>query len=179
MMQFNLLPHRILQRCRRFQYFLCTLLLSMLLGGALSGIGWHAIRAQQQRQQLRNDWLRQSSSALNTEIEHGLRLRLKIEALSASIAEIENWRHRRMRPVEILGMLAAHMPSETYLQKMRLQDRTITLDGVATSNRAVADFLQKLNGQTNRIASAQLLETRAEARPAGGSLSFSIALSLR
>jgi type IV pilus assembly protein PilN len=179
MMQFNLLPFRLQQRRRRLQYFFCALLLSMLLGSALSGIGWHAIRARQQSQQMRNDWLRKSASALEGEIKHGARLRANIDTLSAAIGNIENWRRRRNRPTDMLATLAAQMPPEAYLQKMRQQDQAITLAGIATSNRAVTEFLQNLNEQADHIASAQLLETRAENRSDSGSLSFSIALDLR
>jgi type IV pilus assembly protein PilN len=179
MMQFNLLPFRAQQRRRRLQSFFCALLLSMLLGGALSGIGWRAIRARQQFQQMRNDWLRQSASALEWEIKHGARLRVNIDALLADIGNIENWRRLRNRPTDMLATLATQMPPEAYLQKMRQQDHKITLDGIATSNRAVTEFLQNLNEQAGHIASAQLLETRAKNRSDGGPLSFSIALDLR
>jgi Tfp pilus assembly protein PilN len=79
----------------------------------------------------------------------------------------------------MLVTLAAQIPPDVTLQKMRQQENKITLDGIATSNRAVTQLLQNLNRQADDIASAQLLETRADSRPDGRSLAFSVALTLR
>ena len=179
MMQFNLLPYRAQQRRRRRQHFYCMLLLAALFGGALTGIGWYGIGRQQQAQQTRNQLLLQMSSRLGAEIKHAAALQHQIDALAAGIGKIETWQRQRGRTNAFLTTLAAHIPSEAYLQKMTQQDQKITLDGYATSNLAVAELLQNLNTQSDDIASAQLLETRAAHRHGAQALAFSVALTLR
>jgi type IV pilus assembly protein PilN len=179
MMQFNLLPYRQHQRSRRRQYFYGMLLLSMLLGCALSGIGWRAIVVQQQTQQMRNRWLQQSTARLNAEIKHAAALQSQTDALLADIGKIESWQRQRDRTARMLATLATHIPADAYLQKIRQQGPEITIAGLAASNRAATELLQNLNAQTANIASAQLLETRADSRPDGRSIGFSIALTLR
>ena len=178
MMQFNLLPHRAQQRRRRLQYFAGVLLLSMLLGGAASGFGWRAIVVSQQAQQKRNDLLRQSIGRLEAEINDAANLKLKTDALLADIAKIEYWQHQRTRTAALMTILATQVPPAVYLQKIRQQDNKITLDGMATSNRTVTELLQGLASRTGDIASAQLLETRAENRAENGALAFSLAFSI-
>jgi type IV pilus assembly protein PilN len=172
MMQFNLLPYRAQQRRRHRQHFYCMLLLAALLGGALTGIGWYGVGRQQQAQQTRNQLLQQMSSRLGAEIKHAAALQHQIDALAAGIGKIETWQRQRGRTTSFLTILAAQIPSAQ-------QDQKITLDGYATSNLAVAELLQNLNAQSDDIASAQLLETRAAHRHGAQALAFSVALTLR
>jgi type IV pilus assembly protein PilN len=179
MMQFNLLPYRVKQHRRRRQFFFGVLLLSALLGCALSGIGWHAIGVRQQLQLTRNRWLQHASDLLEADIKRAAVLQLQTDALQAEIGKIKNRQRQRDRTARMLITLAAQIPPDVTLQKMRQQENKITLDGIATSNRAVTQLLQNLNRQADDIASAQLLETRADSRPDGRSLAFSVALTLR
>jgi type IV pilus assembly protein PilN len=179
MMQFNLLPYRVLQQHRRRQFFFGALLLSALLGSALAGIGWHAIGTRQQVQLTRNRWLQHSSDRLEADIKQAAVLQLQIDAVQADIGKIKTRQRQRDRTSQMLATLAAQIPPDVTLHKMRQQDSKITLDGVAASNRAVTQLLQNLNAQADDIASAQLLETRANSRPDGQSLAFSVALTLR
>ncbi|RXZ33914.1 hypothetical protein D9O50_12590 [Oxalobacteraceae bacterium CAVE-383] len=179
MMQFNLLPYRARQRHRRRLHFCAALLLAMLLGAAAAGIGWHAVHVRRQMQSMRNDALRQAAIRLEKDIAQGANLQSKTGAVLADIEKIESWQRRRNRGADVLATLAAHIPPDAYLRKMQQQDGKVTLDGVAGSNRTVTALLQNLSAQTTSIASAQLLETRAENRRDGGSLAFGIVLTLR
>ena len=179
MMEFNLLPHRAQQRQRRRHRFYSMLLLAALLGAAFAGVGLYAIDRQQQRQQARNRWLQHAHDRLDTEIKRAVTLQQEIDGLVARTKHIEMLQRQRGRTARLLSTLAAQVPQDTYLQKMTQHDRKITLDGYATSNKAVTEFLQNLNAQADSIESAQLLETRAASSNDAEQLAFSVALTLR
>jgi type IV pilus assembly protein PilN len=179
MMAFNLLPYRAQQRRRRLQRFRGVLLLAALLGGVFTATGLYAIDRRQQRQQSRNDWLQHARQELDAQIRRSAALQREIDALATRAGKIEMLRHRRGRTPHFLSTLAAHIPPGAYLQKMTQHDGKIMLDGYAASNQTVAELLQNLNAQTDSIASAQLLETRAENRQGPQQLAFSVALTLR
>jgi type IV pilus assembly protein PilN len=179
MMQFNLLPHRAQQQWRRRQSLYGLVLLAALLGCALTGSSWYAIGLQQQVQQTRNQWLQQSAAQLSAEIKYAAVLQLQIDTLAADAEKIETWRYRRDRLTRFLTMLSTQTPAGIYLQKVRQQAQKITLDGYAGSNQEVTELLQNLNAQSDDIASAQLLETRAANQRSGPALAFSVALTLR
>lgn len=78
----------------------------------------------------------------------------------------------------MLGTLATKIPTGSYLKKIHEQDGKVKIDGFAASNPVVTELLQNLNRQTDRISSAQLLETRAEDR-SESHVEFSITMTLR
>ena len=178
MMTFNLLPYRAkLRRRRRLQFF-AALMFAMLLGCATSGIGWHAVGSRQKIQQTRNEWLRQASVRTEREIKQGARLQSETDAVMHDIAKIEKWRNQRDGATSMLATLATQIPPEAHLKKIYKQDGKVKIDGFAASNPVVTELLQDLNRQTDRISSAQLLETHAENRAESG-VAFSIAMTLR
>ncbi|MDB5777443.1 MAG: fimbrial protein [Herbaspirillum sp.] len=178
MMQFNLLPHRAQRRRRQRQRFLGMLALTALLGAALTGIGLYASDRQRQVQQARNDWLQHAQDALDAEIRHAITLQQETEALLAAGRKIESLRHDGGRATRLLAALAAGVPPDAYLRKMTQQHQRIALDGYAASNQTVAELLRSLSGGAG-IASAQLIETRAENGGAAEALAFSVALTLK
>lgn len=161
MLLINLLPHREAARRRRRQAFRNAMLLSVLAGllvaGALDGLLWMRLQAQQAS----NAVLRSEIQALDARIKAGTQLERELASLRARQAAVQELQAQRHLPVRLLGELTRLLPDGVYLTALRQDGMAVTVQGVAQSNERVSELLGQLAEGSPWFARPELQEAVA------------------
>ncbi|MBC5764840.1 PilN domain-containing protein [Ramlibacter albus] len=158
MILINLLPHREAARKRRRELFFITLGISGLIGGLIAGgiFLWYA--AQISTQQNRNQVLATEIKRLEGQIKDIATLQEEIAALRARQQAVEDLQSDRNLPVHLLNDLVRLLPDGVYIQSLRQEGQTVTLQGSAQSNERVSELLRNLGTGSQWLTKPDLVE---------------------
>nr|WP_222622439.1 PilN domain-containing protein [Ramlibacter albus] len=153
-----MLPHREAARKRRRELFFITLGISGLIGGLIAGgiFLWYA--AQISTQQNRNQVLATEIKRLEGQIKDIATLQEEIAALRARQQAVEDLQSDRNLPVHLLNDLVRLLPDGVYIQSLRQEGQTVTLQGSAQSNERVSELLRNLGTGSQWLTKPDLVE---------------------
>jgi type IV pilus assembly protein PilN len=161
MILINLLPHREEKRRRRKQAFYAGVVASILVGGAISVMGYLVLLEMGSAQQSRNAFLETEIRKLDTQIKDIASLRSEIDGLKARQKVVEDFQIDRNMPVNLLNELVAQTPEGVYLSTIRQDGQGITINGLAQTNERVSEFLRNTAYKSTWLERPELVVIRA------------------
>lgn len=167
MILINLLPHREAARKLRRESFFAALGASAVLGVLFSGFVYLWYQGQISSQQGRNLVLQNEVKRLEIQIKDIATLQRDISALKARQQAVEDLQADRNLPVHLLIELVKQLPSGVYINNLKQDNQTVTLQGVAQSNERVSEMLRNLLNNSPWLAKPDLVEIVAGTVPIG------------
>lgn len=145
MIQVNLLPVRAQKRKENVRQFISVYILSIALLLSVMAYFWISLHNQIQRLERRDTQLR---TEVNQYVKYDKmlkELKQKKEIIDKKRAIIKDLQNDRDRVVRILAVLGVELPTDKiWFEKLSLSGNNITLNGVALSNEAIAEFMRNL-----------------------------------
>lgn len=158
MILINLLPHREAARKARREAFYAALGLSAIVGLVVSGLIYLWYQGQISAQQSRNMVLQNEIKRLEVQIKDIATLQAEITALKARQQAVEDLQADRNLPVHLLNELVKQLPSGVYINNLRQENQTVTMQGVAQSNERVSELLRNLLNNSPWLSRPELVE---------------------
>lgn len=158
MILINLLPHREAARKRRKEAFFAALGASAAFGLLIAGGVYLWYQAQISAQQERNTVLQTEIKRLEVQIKDIATLQAEITALRARQQAVEDLQADRNLPVHLLNELVKQLPSGVYVNSLKQENQTVTLQGVAQSNERVSELLRNLLNNSPWLSRPDLVE---------------------
>lgn len=158
MILINLLPHREAARERRRNVFNASLGASVLLGALICGGVYFWFQSQIAHQQDRNLYLQTEIKKLDEKIKEIASIESEITALRARQKAVEDLQADRNLPVHLLNELSKQLPDGVYLNKVKQEGQSVTIQGIAQSNERVSELLRNLAANTPWLSKPELVE---------------------
>jgi len=117
--------------------------------------------------------LRSDIQALNVKVKQVGDLQTKIKDLKGKNKIIEDLNKKKSGPVLVMESLSTATPASLWLTDMRESGGNLTMNGVATDNQTVADFMRALTA-SKYFSTVELIETTQGAGPTASLKKFSI-----
>ena len=173
MIRINLLPFKELQAevTRRRQ---------LSIGGAVLGsaalvlISIHLIQSHRlSSMESELAGLRADLQTLNVKIKEVGDLQTKIKDLRGKNKIIDDLNKKKTGPVLVMESLANATPTTLWLTELREAAGSLTLNGLATDNKSIADFITSLEASKN-FKSVELIESTQGVGPTASFKKFAI-----
>ena len=161
MILINLLPHREATRKRRRETFYASLGAAALLAGLIAGAAYVWYQAQISGQQSKTNYLQTEIKKLESEIKEISTLQAEITALRARQQAVEDLQGDRNLPVLLLNELVRQLPDGVYIQSVKQENQSVTLQGTAQSNERVSELLRNLGNNSPWLVKPELVEITA------------------
>ena len=158
MILINLLPHREAARKRRKEAFFATLGAAALLGGLICGAVYVWYQAQISGQQSKNTFLQSEIKKLELQIKDVATLQAEIAALRARQQAVEDLQSDRNMPVHLLNELVKQLPDGVYVNVLKQEGTSLSMQGVAQSNERVSELLRNLANNSVWLTRPELVE---------------------
>ena len=165
MILINLLPHRELRRKQRKQAFFVGLLDAVVVGVAISAMGFVGLQQMTAAQLDRNTYLSAEIKRLEGQIKDIADLKTEIDALKARQKAVEDLQVNRNVPVHLLDELVRQTPEGIYLTSIKQGDNNVVVSGVAQTNERVSEFLRNTANNSQWLDKPDLVEIKAVALP--------------
>ena len=162
MILINLLPHREAARKRQRESFYAALGAAAVVGALLSTATYLWYQGQISDQQSSNSVLQNENQRLDAQIKDIATLQSEITALRARQQAVEDLQADRNLPVHLLNELVKQLPSGVYINSLKQDNQTITLQGVAQSNERVSELLRNLSVSSAWLSKPDLVEIVAD-----------------
>lgn len=156
----NLLPHREQKRAQQQKALVAMLASSALVGLALVVAGHLLISGMQDRQERRNEFLKQEITKLDAQIKEIAQLKEKTNALLARKQVVETLQVNRTEMVHLFDELAREMPDGMYLKSVKQDGDKLTLTGYAQSSARVSTLMRNIES-SKWLSSPRLIEVQA------------------
>lgn len=158
MIRINLLPVREIEARagRKYEALVGGVCLGLAFIAAAGVYGyqtWQLSSLEADLTELQNDVQR-----LSPAVKEVAELQKSVSALKEKNKVIGDLNKRRTGPVKIMEDLSAATPARLWLTEFKETGGNVTINGFATDNQTVADFLKTLSGMP-RFANVELLET--------------------
>jgi type IV pilus assembly protein PilN len=154
----NLLPHREAARKRKRDAFYAALGTAALVGGLVSGAIYLWYQAQISSQQSKNVFLQSEIKRLDAQIKDIANLQSEIAALRARQQAVEDLQADRNQPVHLLNEMVKQLPDGVYINSLKQEGQTVTIQGVAQSNERVSELLRNLANNSPWLTRPELVE---------------------
>ena len=158
MILINLLPHREIARKLRRDQFNVNLAGTVLLGCLVAALIYLWYQSQITGQQDRNRLLQSEITQFDLQIKDIAGLEGEIAALRARQQAVEDLQADRNLPVHLLTELVTQLPDGVYINSMRQENQTVSLQGVAQSSERVSELLRNLANNTPWFSKPELVE---------------------
>lgn len=158
MILINLLPHREAARKRKRDAFYAALGTAALVGGVVSGVIYLWYQAQISSQQGKNVFLQGEIKRLDAQIKDIANLQSEIAALRARQQAVEDLQADRNQPVHLLNEMVKQLPDGVYINSLKQENQTVTIQGVAQSNERVSELLRNLANNSPWLTRPELVE---------------------
>jgi len=158
MILINLLPHREAARKQRRDVFNVSIGMAFLVGGLIAGMIFLWFQGRVADQQSRNNVLTSEIKRLEGQIKDIAGLETEIAALRARQQAVEDLQADRNVPVHLMTELVRQLPDGVFIQSMKQDRQTVTLQGVAQSNERVSELLRNLSDGTPWFSKPELVE---------------------
>ncbi|ROL78338.1 pilus assembly protein PilN [Pseudomonas protegens] len=140
----NLLPWRETARALRRRRFLQALAAMLVLGLGLVLLADACIDWLIGRQQARNQYLRQATTGLDSQIASIHQLKAQRQQLVERMGIIEGLQGNRSASVRVFQQLVRSLPDGLYFTEVALEGRNLSIGGVAESNNRVSELMRHL-----------------------------------
>ncbi|HEX8979583.1 MAG TPA: PilN domain-containing protein [Parasulfuritortus sp.] len=156
----NLLPHREQKRALQQKALVAMLASAALTGLAVVVIGHFMISGMQDRQERRNQFLKQEIAKLDAQIKEIAQLKEKTNALLARKQVVEALQVNRTETVHLFDELARQLPDGMYLKSMKQTGNKLTLSGYAQSSARVSALMRNIEN-SKWLSEPHLIEVQA------------------
>lgn len=141
----NLLPWREELREERKRQF-TVVVVGVLILGALVGYAWDlSVSGKIESQQARNTVLQAGIDSLNEEVNEIRSLRDKKADMIDRMAVIKGLQTNRPEIVRLFDEFARAIPDGAYIEELKSEANTLSLEGKAESNNRVSAFMRRLD----------------------------------
>jgi type IV pilus assembly protein PilN len=172
MIQINLIPVRAQKRRENVRQFISVYLLSFVLLLLVMGYLWISLKSEAELSERR---LAQVRNEVNQYAKYDVMLKdlkQKKETIDKKREIIKNLQNDRDKVVRIMALLSVEMPADKiWFEKLSLSGNSMTLNGVALSNEAIAEFMRNLElspyvelGSVNLVLSRQVAKSNMKLR---------------
>jgi type IV pilus assembly protein PilN len=117
----------------------------LILGILVTGFYWWQLRGQQQAQQEEIAAAEAEVASLAAVIKEVEDYKAKKAALEKKIGIINDLKLNQRGPVRVMDHISRSLPELLWLDRMVMDDATITVDGRAFNTNAVANFIENLD----------------------------------
>ena len=117
----------------------------LILGILITGFFWWQLRGEQQAQQEEIAAANAEVEALAAVIKEVEDYKAKKAALEKKIGIINDLKLNQRGPVRVMDHISRALPELLWLDRMVMDDATITVDGRAFNTNAVANFIENLD----------------------------------
>jgi len=158
MIRINLLPVRELeaQIARRRELMTGGLFLGVTFLGILVVFGYQYLSLS--RLQTEMDDLEREIAALTLEAKGVAILQKKVADFKSKVKVIEELEAKKTGPVKVLESLSAATPARLWLTEFKETEGSVSINGLAVDNQAVAEFLKALTA-TGFFQNVELIES--------------------
>jgi type IV pilus assembly protein PilN len=156
----NLLPHREQKRALQQKALVAMLASAALAGLAIVIIGHVMISGMQDRQERRNEFLKQEIAKLDAQIKEIAELKDKTNALLARKQVVEALQVNRTETVHLFDELARQLPDGMYLKSVKQTGDKLTLSGYAQSSARVSALMRNIEN-SKWLGTPNLIEVQA------------------
>lgn len=145
MPRINLVPWREAERKRRRQEFGVGIAGALVLAGVIAlAVNWQ-MGAALDKQNERNQYLKDEIARLDKQITEILALEQQKESLRARIQVIEQLERSRPEIVHVFDQLVRTIPDGVYLTAVKQTNRKLQIKGVAQSSTRVASYMRNID----------------------------------
>lgn len=145
MPRINLVPWREAERKRRRQEFGVGIAGALVLAGVIAlAVNWQ-MGAALDKQNERNQYLKDEIARLDKQITEILALEQQKESLRARIQVIEQLERSRPEIVHVFDQLVRTIPDGVYLTGVKQTNRKLQIKGVAQSSTRVASYMRNID----------------------------------
>jgi len=174
----NLLPHRQIKRAERQRQFGLMAAAMAMLGLLVIFAGYSKISADISAQNSRNQRLQVANTELDGKIKEIQGLKAKISQLKERIQAVESLQNNRSLAVTMLDEIARRIPDSVKLKSLKQKADIITLEGLADTNKRVADLVGNL-GNSIILSSPQLIEVKSITQGSQKISAFTVTVKLK
>jgi len=173
MIRINLLPIKELQAevTRRREIIIGSAVLGAVLLILLGGYAYQYYQLTSLEKELAG--LRAELQALNTKVKEVSDLQVKIKELRGKQKIIEDLNNKKSGPVLVMTSLSSATPASLWLTDLREGGGNVTMNGLATDNETVANFMRSLT-TSKYFINVELIETTQGAGPTAALKKFAI-----
>lgn len=172
MIQINLMPVRARRKKENIRQFISVYFLSVVLLGCAMGYFWMSMRSEIQSLDRRLNQLKTEVSQYAKFDVMLKELKKKKETIDKKRNVIQGLQDDRDRVVRMLAMLSVETPSDKIsFERLSLTGNSVTLNGIALSNEAIAEFMRNLEfspyiekGSVNLVLSRQVEKSTMKLR---------------
>jgi type IV pilus assembly protein PilN len=172
MIQINLMPVRARKKKENIRQFISIYFLSVVLLGCAMGYFWMTMRSEIQSLDRRLNQLKSEVSQYAKFDVMLKELKKKKETIDKKRNVIQGLQDDRDRVVRMLAMLSVETPSDKIsFERLSLTGNSVTLNGIALSNEAIAEFMRNLEfspyiekGSVNLVLSRQVEKSTMKLR---------------
>ncbi len=167
MARINLLPWREQLREQRKQQFIATLVGVLLLGAALVFLADQVFNGMIDRQQARNNFIRQEISTLDARIKEISELRKKRQELIDRTKVIQDLQGNRPIVSRIFDQLVRTIPEGVYFSSVKMAGKHIAIEGTAESNNLISSLMRN-HDASEWLTAPNLVEVKSIESPEAG-----------
>ena len=173
MIRINLLPIKELQAevTRRREIIVGSAVLGVALFILLGSYGYQSYQLTSLEKELAG--LRTELQALNAKVKEVADLQVKIKDLRGKQKIIEDLNNKKSGPVLVMASLSQATPASLWLTDLREGGGNVTINGLATDNETVANFMKSL-ATSKHFINVELIETTQGAGPTAALKKFAI-----
>ena len=173
MIRINLLPIKELQAevTRRREIVVGSLVLGFALLILLGSYLYQSYQLSSLEKELAG--LRTELQVLNAKVKEVADLQVKIKDLRGKQKIIEDLNNKKSGPVLVMASLSQATPASLWLTDLREGGGNVTMNGLATDNETVANFMRSL-ATSKHFVNIELIETTQGAGPTAALKKFAI-----
>lgn len=142
MTKINLLDWRAERRARNTAQFQSLMVLALLLAVGIVGLAYFAMTDAIERQQARNEYLRQQIVEIDQKIKEINDLERTKQNLLARMRVIEELQSSRSATVHFFDELVNTIPDGVTLTGVRQSGDMVTIEGIAESNGRISTYIK-------------------------------------
>jgi type IV pilus assembly protein PilN len=144
MIRINLLPHREQRRALQQKSLILMMVSAALAGLAVVVVGHLLISSLQERQERRNEFLKQEIAKLDAQIKEIAQLKEKTNALLDRKKVVEELQSNRTETVHLFDEVARELPQGMYLKSLKQSGNKVTLSGYTQSSARVSNLMRNI-----------------------------------
>jgi type IV pilus assembly protein PilN len=162
MTRINLLPWREARRIQRQRELIGMLVAAALFGAGIVFLVYTEFAHRIEYQQERNNYLRGEIARLKKAAEEMQELQKTKTRLVDRLNVIQKLQTVRPGMVRMLDELVRLVPQDIYLTGFKTANNQVTLNGIASSDNIISEFMRDLKGVANLFGEPvlQVIETR-------------------
>lgn len=142
--QVNLLPWREKERTKNKRQFLLVLFFIIVFAAVIQWCSLNYLENQRSQQALRNLSLETHIDKLNRELTQLNIIKKEFQVRQQHLDVVEKLQQNRNKTTQLLNALPDIITEGIYLNRVRMHERKVELDGVSDSNAHLASMLDKL-----------------------------------